>query len=40
MLFQEAASQRINRAVTGREPAAEAVADLNALFLRNFAEGG
>ena len=40
MPFQEAASQRINRAVTGREPAAAAVADLNALFLRSFAEGG
>ncbi|UDF32886.1 UNVERIFIED_ORG: extracellular solute-binding protein (plasmid) [Roseateles sp. XES5] len=36
MPFQEAASQRINAAVTGREPAARAVADLNALFLKSF----
>ncbi|MCR6499453.1 extracellular solute-binding protein [Shinella sp. CPCC 101442] len=36
MPFQEAASQRINQAVTGREPAAKAVADLNDLFLRSF----
>jgi multiple sugar transport system substrate-binding protein len=36
MPFQEAASQRINQAVTGREPAAQAIADLNALFLKSF----
>ena len=36
MPFQEAASQRINRAVTGREPAAQAIADLNALFVKSF----
>ncbi|MFB2549953.1 type 2 periplasmic-binding domain-containing protein [Ensifer soli] len=36
MPFQEAASQRINRAVTGREPARQAIADLNDLFLESF----
>ncbi|WLR95054.1 extracellular solute-binding protein [Shinella zoogloeoides] len=36
MPFQEAASQRINQAVTGHEPAAQAIADLNALFLKSF----
>lgn len=36
MPFQEAASQRINQAVTGREPAAKAVAELNDLFLASF----
>ncbi|WP_439615651.1 extracellular solute-binding protein [Shinella sp.] len=36
MPFQEAASQRINRAVTSAEPAAKAVADLNDLFVRSF----
>lgn len=36
MPFQEAASQRINRAVTSREPAAQAIADLNALFVKSF----
>lgn len=40
MPFQEAASQRINQAVTGREPAAKAVADLNAFFLKSFAGDG
>jgi multiple sugar transport system substrate-binding protein len=40
MPFQEAASHRINQAVTQREPAANAIADLNALFLRSFFEGG
>jgi multiple sugar transport system substrate-binding protein len=36
MPFQQAASQRVNQAVTGREPAAKAVADLNELFERSF----
>jgi multiple sugar transport system substrate-binding protein len=36
MPFQEAASQRINQAVTSREPAAKAIADLNDLFLESF----
>ncbi|MCQ4630325.1 extracellular solute-binding protein [Shinella sp. CPCC 100929] len=36
MPFQEAASQRINRAVTSAEPAVKAVADLNDLFVRSF----
>ncbi len=36
MPFQEAASQRINRAVTSAEPAAKAVADLNDLFVKSF----
>ncbi len=36
MPFQEEASQRINRAVTSREPAAQAIADLNDLFLKSF----
>jgi multiple sugar transport system substrate-binding protein len=36
MSFQEAASQRVNQAVTGREPAAKAIDDLNALFLKSF----
>ena len=40
MPFQEAASERINQAVTGREPAGKAIADLNALFLKSFARNG
>jgi multiple sugar transport system substrate-binding protein len=36
MPFQAAASERINQAVTSREPAAKAIADLNDLFLRSF----
>ena len=36
MPFQEAASQRINAAVTGTEPASKAVADLNDLFVQSF----
>ncbi|WP_439630390.1 extracellular solute-binding protein [Shinella sp.] len=36
MPFQEAASQRINQAVTSAEPAAKAVADLNDLFVKSF----
>jgi multiple sugar transport system substrate-binding protein len=36
MPFQEAASQRINQAVTNREPAAKAIADLNTLFVKSF----
>jgi multiple sugar transport system substrate-binding protein len=40
MPFQEAASERINQAVTGREPAGKAIADLNALFLKSFARSG
>ncbi|AOF94204.1 ABC transporter substrate-binding protein [Sinorhizobium sp. RAC02] len=36
MPFQEAASQRINRAVTGREPAAKVIGDLNDLFVSSF----
>lgn len=40
MPFQDAASQRINQAVTGSAPASNAVADLNALFLKSFAGDG
>jgi multiple sugar transport system substrate-binding protein len=36
MPFQEAASQRINQAVTSAEPAGKAVADLNDLFVKSF----
>lgn len=36
MPFQEAASQRINVALTGKEPAEDAVRDLNDLFVRSF----
>ncbi|MDX3974635.1 extracellular solute-binding protein [Shinella sp.] len=36
MPFQEAASQRINQAVTGAEPAEKAIADLNDLFVKSF----
>ena len=36
MPFQEGASQRINQAVTSREPAAKAIADLNDLFVKSF----
>ncbi|WP_421580558.1 extracellular solute-binding protein [Shinella sp. M31] len=36
MPFQAAASERINQAVTSREPAARAIADLNDLFLKSF----
>ena len=36
MPFQEAASQRINQAVTSREPAVRAIADLNDLFVKSF----
>jgi len=36
MPFQEAASQRINQALTSQEPAAKAVADLNNLFVKSF----
>lgn len=36
MPFQQAASQRINQAVTGHEPAAKAIADLNDLFVKSF----
>ena len=36
MPFQEAASQRINRAVSSREPAIRAIEDLNELFLKSF----
>ena len=36
MPFQEAASERINTAVTGREPASKAIADLNAMFVKSF----
>ena len=36
MPFQEAASHRINAALTSREPAAKAIADLNDLFLKSF----
>jgi multiple sugar transport system substrate-binding protein len=36
MPFQAAASERINQAVTGNEPAAKAIADLNDLFVKSF----
>jgi multiple sugar transport system substrate-binding protein len=36
MPFQEVASERINAAVTGREPAATVIADLNAMFVESF----
>ena len=36
MPFQEQASERINAAVTGREPASKAIADLNAMFVKSF----
>jgi multiple sugar transport system substrate-binding protein len=36
MPFQEAASQRINQALTSNEPAAKAIADLNDLFRKSF----
>jgi multiple sugar transport system substrate-binding protein len=36
MPFQEAASQCINEAVTGRKPAARVITDLNALFAKSF----
>lgn len=36
MPFQEAASLRINQALTSQEPAAKAVADLNNLFVKSF----
>lgn len=36
MPFQQAASLRINQAVTGHEPAAKAIADLNDLFVKSF----
>lgn len=40
MPFQEAASQRINAAVTGSEPAASVVAELNELFVGSFRQDG
>ncbi|MDP9588649.1 UNVERIFIED_ORG: multiple sugar transport system substrate-binding protein [Shinella zoogloeoides] len=36
MPFQAAASERINRALTSREPAAKVIADLNDLFVKSF----
>lgn len=36
MAFQEAASQRINQALTSAEPAAQTIADLNDLFRKSF----
>ncbi len=36
MPFQAAASERINRALTSREPAAKVIADVNDLFVKSF----